>query len=419
MTAAAANATPSVRQVRQRRALYGWLAAEIVSSTGTRLSVIAVPWFVLTTTGSATRTGFVALAEMAPLVLVKALGGPLLDRLGGRRVSVASDLLSVVSVGAVPLLFAAGWLPFPALVVLVALTGAFRGPGDGAKQALVPAVSKASGAPVEQVTGLANAADRTAITVGAAAGGVLIAAFGAPFALYLDAASFAGAALLIGMTAPRSEFDDVPGQWAPRAGYLAELRAGWSFLRRDRVLMAITVMVALTNLLDQGYLTVLLPSWALGGGRGSEAVGLALAGFGASAAVGSVVAAAVGARLPRYAFFLGAFLLSGAPRFVALGLELPLAAVLAVVVVSGFGSGFLNPILGAVMVERIPARMYGRVSALYSSLCWVTMPFGGVVAAVLIAGVTLDPALLICGAAYFATTLLPAVVPSFRGMDRR
>ena len=47
-----------------RRPLYGWLTAEAISLTGTRVSTIAIPLFVLETTGSAARTGIVALAEM-------------------------------------------------------------------------------------------------------------------------------------------------------------------------------------------------------------------------------------------------------------------------------------------------------------------------------------------------------------------
>ncbi len=35
--------------------LYGWLTAEAISLTGTRVSMIAIPWFVLTTTGSPRR----------------------------------------------------------------------------------------------------------------------------------------------------------------------------------------------------------------------------------------------------------------------------------------------------------------------------------------------------------------------------
>ena len=94
-----------------RRPLYGWLTSEAISLTGTRVSMIALPFFVLTTTGSPEKTGLVALAEMLPLVVMKVLGGPVIDRVGARRVSITCDLGSVVVVGTIPFLHDAGLLP--------------------------------------------------------------------------------------------------------------------------------------------------------------------------------------------------------------------------------------------------------------------------------------------------------------------
>ena len=54
--------------------------------------MIALPFFVLTTTGSPEKTGLVALAEMLPLVVLKVLGGPIIDRVGARRVAITLRL---------------------------------------------------------------------------------------------------------------------------------------------------------------------------------------------------------------------------------------------------------------------------------------------------------------------------------------
>ena len=115
---------------RRRGPLYGWLTAELVSLCGTRLSMIAVPWLVLTTTGSASLTGLAGFAEMTPYVLAKAFGGPMIDRFGGRRVGVLCDTASMAVVAAVPVLHMVGALHFPVLLLLVGLLGLFRGPGD-------------------------------------------------------------------------------------------------------------------------------------------------------------------------------------------------------------------------------------------------------------------------------------------------
>lgn len=399
-----------------RKPLLGWLTAEAVSLTGTRVSMVAIPWYVLTTTGSATQTGLVAFAEMAPYVVVKALAGPLVDRIGARTVSITADVASMLAVGAIPLLAGMDRLSFPLLLVLVAMAGTLRGPSDGAKHALVPGVVEASGVTMERATGLGGAVERLATTVGAAFAGVLVAAIGPVQALAVDAVSFGIAAVVLALTAPRRA---AVSEVSVPATYLTQLRQGWDFLRRDQVLMGIVAMVATTNLLDAAYAAVLVPVWAQETGGGATAIGLLFAVFSGAAVLGSVLAATVAERLPRFWTYLIAFVLGGLPRFVVLALGVPLAGVLAVAVVGGFAVGFINPILGAVIYERIPTHLVGRVTALQNSLCWAGIPFGGLIGGVLVAGIGLDPALVIIGVAYFVATMLPALQPQWREMDRR
>ncbi|HET8560542.1 MAG TPA: MFS transporter [Marmoricola sp.] len=420
-----------------RGPLRGFLLAEGVSLVGTRVSMIAIPWFVLTTTGSATQTGLVTFAEMAPLVGLKALTGPLVDRVGPRRVAVTADALSVLAVGAVPLLHALGQLGFPLLLVLVAAAGALRGPGDGARNAMVPLLVEHAAVPMERATGLFAAVERSASTLGAAFAGGLVAVVGPANALALDAASFAVSALVLlvatrglprflhagaGSTAgagARRPGRSAPGARPRREAYFSELREGWDFLRRDPVLVGICAMVATTNLLDQAYAGLLVPVWGRQSGYGVGAVGLLFAVFSGASIAGAVAASAWSTRLPRFRTYLVAFLLAGAPRFVALALPLPLWSVLAVAVLSGFASGFINPVLGAVVFERIPAPMMGRVTALNSALCWSLIPFGGVVGGALVTAVGLSPTLLLVGAGYLTATMLPALQPRWRELDHR
>jgi len=92
----AVGAAPGGQRERGLLALY---LANGISALGTRMSFLAVPWFVLTSTGRAVEAGLVGFAEMAPYVAVQALGGPAVDRLGVRRTSIATDLLATVTVG--------------------------------------------------------------------------------------------------------------------------------------------------------------------------------------------------------------------------------------------------------------------------------------------------------------------------------
>jgi MFS family permease len=414
-TAGATTTTPT-----RRAPLVGGLTAEGISFIGTRVSMIAIPWFVLSTTGSATQTGLVAAAEIGPLVLSKALGGPLLDRVGPRRVTLACDLGSAVVVGSVPLLHGLGMLSFPLLLVLVAVAGALRGPGDAGKAAMTPEIARVAGMSLERVTGLASAVERTSSMAGAALAGLLVAGLGAANALYVDAASFVVSFAVFalstsGMGRPEPRAEDPA---ATATSYLTDLREGWDFLRTEPVLVAICLMVAVTNLVDQAYVAVLAPVWAQESGAGVEVLGAMFAVFSGASVLGALAAARWGETLPRYRTYVVAFLVAGAPRFVVMALESPLWAVFAVTAVAGAASGFLNPILGAVILERIPAPLMGRVSSLNTAICWSLMPLGGVLGGLAVTTLGLSPALLLAGAAYLVTTMAPTRVPSFRAMDR-
>jgi MFS family permease len=416
---------------RALRPLAGVLAAMAVSQTGTRISAIALPWFVLSTTGSAAQTGLVAFCEMTPYVVVKALTGPLIDRAGPRRISWSTDLVSASAAAAIPVLHTLRLLPFWLLLILVAMVGAARGPGDLAKEVMIPEVAERGRVPLERATGLSGVIERLASTVGPAAGGGLVALVGPLTGVAANAVSFAFGSLIIGLALPRgvghAVIPDRPADEGDESekgeepGYWRRFGEGLAFLRGEPLLLTIVVMIAITNLLDAAWSTVLLPVWARDSGAGPAAIGLVASTFGIAAVSGSLVAAAVAHRLPRRTVFFIGFLIGGAPRFLILALDLavgvPMSVVVAVFAVGGFGAGFINPIIGAVYLERIPRRLLGRVGALADALAWAGIPLGGLIAGAAVAPFGVVPVLVAGGVAYFLTTTLPGLRPEWRQMD--
>src|SRR5688572_22254617 len=99
MTDASANPEP------KRLPIVALLTANAISMVGNNLGIVAIPWFVLETTGSAARTGVIAFATVLPTVIAAILGGALVDRFGKKRISVIADLVSAATVAAIPLLY--------------------------------------------------------------------------------------------------------------------------------------------------------------------------------------------------------------------------------------------------------------------------------------------------------------------------
>jgi hypothetical protein len=313
-------------------------------------------------------------------------------------------------------------LSFPLLLALVAVIGAVRGPGDLAKGVMVPEAADRSGVLLERATGLTGVTERLASTIGPAAGGALVGLVGPLTGLVMNAGCFALGSVIIGLALPRGmghaaeEASSQAGE--PEPGYWRRFGEGFTFLRGEPLLLTVIVMVGITNLLDAAFGSVLMPVWARESGNGPTAIGVMGSVMGAAAVAGSLIAAVAAHRLPRRVVFFAGFLLAGAPRFLILASGAPLGAVLAVFAVSGFGAGFLNPVLGAILFERVPRRMLGRVNALGDSLAWAGIPLGGLIAGAAVASVGLVPVLLVCGTAYFLTTNLTGLRPEWREMDR-
>jgi MFS family permease len=391
------------------------LTAYVISLAGTQISAIAIPWLVLTTTGSAAKTGLVGFATMTPYVAAQALGGPLVDRVGLRRAFVWGNLAAGVMVGLIPLAYALGGLSLPVLLALAAAAGTVRGAADCANSPLVPATAEAGGIALERAAGLTSGANRTAILVGAPLAGVLVTVAGPPLAVAVDAATFAVAAVIAAVWV---RVTLTPASRSPLRGYGRDLAAGLRFIRGDRLLLGIITMVAVTNLLDQGLSEVMLPVWVRDKIGTASALGIIGGIAGVGALLGNLIGAWIGPRLSRRALYTTGFLLGGAPRFLVLALTGLLPPVLTVHLVSEVFAGSLNAVIGATSYERIPTELRARVLGTVRASAWVGIPFGALFAGYTVEALGLRAALLGFGIAYLLTTLAPVVFPSWRQMRR-
>lgn len=397
-----------------RRPLLGLLTANAISITGNILTVLAIPWFVLETTGSATKTGIAAGASTLPIMIAGAFSGTLADRAGHRRASIVSDLASAAIVALIPLLHATVGLAFWQLVALVFLRSLFATPGETARGALLPDLVEQSGLTLERATSGYDAVARGARMLGAPVAGVLIAFAGAPNLLVIDAVTFLCSALVVTRFVP-------PPRRAARARtpFLADLRAGLGYVRRDPLVRNIVLLCMVTNMLDAGFGAVFLPVYAREVLHSSLALGLTVGVSGGMALAGALTYGGFGDRLPRRPTFVVAYVLCGVPRFAVLALGAPLPVIVAVSALSGFASGSLNPIMDTSLFERLPEDMRARVLGVVVAGCTAAMPVGGVLAGAAVTQVGLVPALWAFGLAYLAVTLAPAVVRSWSGLERQ
>ncbi len=405
---------------RGQNSLYGLVTAYLVSETGTAMSVVAIPWLVLVTTGSAAATGFVGFAQMAPYVTLQALAGPVVDRVGLRRTFLIGNTVAAAIMCAIPALHAAGRLNLGALAGLVAVAGAVRGVADCATAPLVPMTADLGSVPYERATGIYSGANRTALLVGMPAAGALIATIGAAGVVLIDGVSFAAGVVILAIFVPASvgRAQRSGGTISVRS-YAADLAEGMRFLRADRLLLGLAVSAAMSNLLDQALISVLLPVWAHDRVHRALAIGVVGGVLGIGLLVGVMAGAWLGPRLPRRMIYAIGQLVAASPPFFALAAWASIAPVLPVVLICGVAGGVLNPISGAAMYERIPARLQARVLGAVKGTAWLGIPFGSLFGGLLAQTTGLTAALVTSGSLMLLLTLAPFIFPAWRGLDRQ
>lgn len=385
-----------------RRGLYGLLAADVASGIGTRVSVVAIPWLVLVTTEDPAKMGLIAALEMLPYAASGALAAPLADRFGLRRTSIVTDVVSTL---AVALIAAVPNIPFPLLALLVAVAGGMRGVGDRVRHVLLRPMVEPTGIPMARVTAAYEGLTRAALLVGAPLGGLLVFWFGAQGAIWVDAVTFAvSAVLVLVFVFPAA----LPPE--PREGYFTALAGGARFLFTDKLLVLMLATVFFLNVFGQASVAVYIPLWVNQEFGTPAALGLLLGGYAAGAVTGALVFTVFATRLPRYLTFALGALLSSAPRLLALVITDDLVLVLAITFASGVATAAVNPILGAVLYERVPVRLQTRVFGLIGALAFLGLPIGGALAGELVTWVGLDAAITVTGLVALAVTTLPLFV---------
>jgi len=388
--------------VLRARGLVPLVTAEAVSALGSQMTFLALPWFVLVTTGSAARMSLVLAVQLAPVALLGIPSGALIARLGARRTLILGDAARAPLMASIPLLHGLGVLTFPLLLVLVACIGCFLAPYFSAQRLILPELLGED----ERTVGVGNALlegiPRLMGLLGPAAAGVLIAVLDAPSVLYVDAATFVFSALvltfLVPARPPAEPTDEARG-----------LFAGVRFLLHDRLLGPLAGCAMALNAVGQ-MLVAALPVLAYEQYDGSSRVaGAFFASFGAGAIVGMVAALRL---MPRYdpirlaAVSLVALTL---PIWLLLA-HLPAWGIVGALFVSALFGPLVNaPMLG-VITTRPPAALRPKVMTAVITFAMLAGPVGLLVAGPLLQQIGARPVFGVVAAGELVAALVFAFV---------
>lgn len=407
---------PKGKTTERKLPLYALFTAYTVSYVGDALMLLALPWFVLQTTGSVAKMGITAFFETLPTVLAAFFGSVLVDKLGYKRTSVISDTLSAVGVGLIPLLYHTLGLAFWQFLILVFLSGLMTTPGRTARSSMLPDLAATAKMPLERANAIADGTSRVSGFIGAPLAAIFIAIIGSSNLLFIDAATFAFSALLIGIVVPYTA--PIPQKDDTARGYVASLRQGIHFIAHDSLILAIVMTVLITNLLDIAISAVIAPAWIKHIFGSPLPLGIIFAAHGGAAFVGTLIFGVIGHRLPRRLTFGTGFILAG--TFYAWALLVPILPVMVIgQIISGLGASPLNPLIDTVAQERIPPDMRARVFGTITAGAYIGIPIGAFMSGYVVTWIGLQASIIAIGALYLLVTLSLLVNPALKGMDAR
>jgi len=353
------------------RTLLALVVAEVVSTTGSAMTFVALPWFVLSTTGSASRMSVVLAVEIAPMALLGIPSGSVIGRLGARRTMLLSDLLRAPLIALVPLLHWTGHLSFPALLVIVFLIGTFTAPYITSQRMIIPELFGDDEALVSKASALFSAATQLPIVIGPAFAGLLIGWLHAPAVLVVDAATFLFAFVCVGLLVKG-------GRRAAPDEATRGVFAGIRYLARDRLLGPMTLTFII---LDgaAGAIAVAVPLLAFTRYDGEPAVaGWIFTSFGVGAVIGSLTAMKLLDRVQPLKLASAALVLATLPLW-AIAADISWPLVCAAVAVCGFFVPMVNaPVMG-ILSTRPPLAVRAKVMTAVMTASGLGSPLGRLV----------------------------------------
>ncbi len=355
---------------------------QLISLIGDRIHQVAVAFVVLYATGSPIAVGIAFFVATVPNLLFGAVAGTLVDRWEHREVMIVSDLLRASLVLLIPIAASIDLLLIYPMVFLVTTISVFFRPAKGA---VLPRLVAA------RDLNAANSAMWIAETFadigGYALAGIFVALLGPqlPLAFWADAVTYIASAILIASISVAPVQRVAAAATEIGTGFVAEMRAGWTFLRSEPAVFANTIQATVAQFM-LGILIALLPVYAEQSLSRAQfttttVYGFLEGGIGAGNLIGGFVIGLIGTRIALGRMVILGYAFTGG-CVAALALTGNFGAALALSFGAGIGNlAFVIP-SQTIVQTRTPPHLMGRLLGLR-----FTMVFGSMAIATGLGGI--------------------------------
>jgi DHA3 family macrolide efflux protein-like MFS transporter len=392
---------------------------QTISQFGNQAYIIAMTFWLLRATGSASLMALLMVASTLPGVLLSPFGGTLADRLPRIRIVIVGDLINGGAILVASLALMETMRPrviVPLLCAVAIVDGVVRAFFQPAVNAAIPDLVPASR--LNAANSLSQFSGQAAAILGQSLGGVLYNVVGVRLLFLFDALTFflsAGCSSFIRQPArPRNagsrNFREA------RRQFTRETMEGFAFVRRQSGLLGFMIAAAGFNFFVMPV-NVLLPFYVeLYLHAGAEWYGFLVAAVSGGAILGFLAAGLI--RLHAQArgrFIVGLLMLAPTP-FLAIGLVVSKPLALAMAVLLGAFVGMINVYSLTILQAATPPELRGRVMGLVGTLSGGLIPAGMVLGGVAgdLTGRNVPAIYVACGLAALIFTAVLVLRPQVR-----
>ena len=326
-----------------------------VSTFGTQLTAVSVPYQVYGLTRSSLYVGLVSLAQLFPLILGSLFGGSLVDAVDRRRMLLVVEALGALSSAGLALNADFGPALWP-LFLFPAVTAALSGMDSSARGAMVPGMVGLALVPAANA--MFQALFQTGGIVGPALAGLLLAGAGARVVYWVDVFTYLVALASVLAISPQPPLSGVPGAAPVRPGWRSTME-GLRFVRRSQ--LALGAYLIDLNAMVFGMPRALFPALAATVfGGGATTVGLLYAAPGAGALLGALTSGWVG-RVRRQGFAVICAVIVWGLAIAGFGLVRLLPLALLLLAVAGLADVVSAVFRNTIIQFAAPDAMRGRL----------------------------------------------------------
>ena len=368
------------------------------------MTFVALPFFVLVTTGSTAKMGWVLAAEMLPIAIFGIPAGTVIAKLGAKKTMLISDAARGPLMLVIPILHSTGHLSFAALLGTTFAIGIFAAPYFASSRLVVPEVAGEDEQAVASVNAVLSGANQLTQLAGPVLAGVIISLTTPATVLVVDGCSYIFSFLVI-LVVVRA------GKRVEAAAQQKGVFSGLKFLLGDSLLGPMMIAACVINFVAQGIVLGVQAIDYFRYDASGHVVGFLFAGFGVGALAGAIVAQQLAQKVPLLKLAAIAIVAMPLPLFF-LSPTTPWPVAALIIAAFAFFTPLINaPVIGIITV-RTPAELRPKVMTAVMTVATMAGPLGFIVAGYVLRNVTLGsfflglPALLTLGGLAFAAVLL-------------